>query len=91
MSTQTLTPRIVHPGQGRIINQMGGEQLILLLAGEQTGGTLAMFIDETPPGSGPPLHIHHNEDETCYVLEGEYEILVGDERITVSAGGSAFL
>ncbi len=25
-----------------------------------------------PTGFGPPFHIHHDEDETFYVLEGEF-------------------
>jgi uncharacterized cupin superfamily protein len=28
-----------------------------------------------PAGGGPPPHIHRNEDETFYVLEGEVEFL----------------
>jgi uncharacterized cupin superfamily protein len=28
-----------------------------------------------PPDGGPPPHIHRNEDETFYVLEGEVEFL----------------
>jgi uncharacterized RmlC-like cupin family protein len=34
--------------------------------------------------------VHHNEDETFYVLEGEVTFLVGDERIDVSAGDYLF-
>ena len=39
----------------------------------------------TRPG-GPPLHIHHGEDELFYVLEGRYVVQVGDQRLALSAG-----
>jgi len=45
----------------------------------------------TPPGWGPPRHIHSCEDEIFYILEGSYELHVGRQRRTVSAGASAIL
>ena len=43
-----------------------------------------------PRGSAPPLHVHHNEDETFYVVEGEVTVFVGDERIDLGAGDYCF-
>ncbi len=40
--------------------------------------------------TGPPLHLHHNEDEAFYVLEGEVTVLVSDERIDLNAGDYCF-
>ncbi len=34
----------------------------------------------------PPLHIHQNEDEIFYVLEGEFRFLIKDEQYHLSAG-----
>jgi quercetin dioxygenase-like cupin family protein len=65
--------------------------MTILLSGKDTGGAFAMFIDEIPPGGGPPLHIHHNEDETFYILEGELEMQVNEDRFTAPAGTSVFL
>jgi Cupin domain len=45
----------------------------------------------TPPAWRPPPHIHSCEDEIFYILDGSYELHVGDERRTVSAGASAIL
>ena len=50
-----------------------------------------MIEQVTPPGWGPPRHIHSREDEIFYILDGSYELHVGDERRTVSAGASAIL
>ena len=40
-----------------------------------TGGRTCVVVETSPPGGGPPPHSHQNEDETFYILEGEYEIL----------------
>jgi quercetin dioxygenase-like cupin family protein len=39
-----------------------------------------------PPGGDPPPHIHHEEDETFYVVEGHCSILLGDEWVTAGVG-----
>lgn len=41
----------------------------------------------TKPG-GPPLHIHHDQDEWFFVSEGEFIFQVGDERFRLTAGDS---
>ncbi|MBV9182575.1 MAG: cupin domain-containing protein [Acidobacteria bacterium] len=37
------------------------------------------------PG-GPPLHLHHGQDEYWYVISGEYIFQVGSERYRAKAG-----
>lgn len=37
---------------------------------------------------GPPFHVHHNEDEWFYVLEGEYVVQVESEQFRLKAGDS---
>ena len=56
-----------------------------------TGGRFTVGEQITPAGWGPPRHIHSREDEIFYILEGTYELHVGDERRTVSAGACAIL
>ena len=44
------------------------------------------------PGSqGTPLHVHHREEELYYVIEGKLEAQVGDQQVTLEAGGSVLL
>jgi quercetin dioxygenase-like cupin family protein len=38
------------------------------------------------PSEEPPLHIHRNEDEWFYLLEGEMTFHVGDENYPGAAG-----
>ncbi len=62
------------------------ESPLVLLDRKLTDGRFDMFIWETPKGIGPPLHIHHNEDEIFYILEGEMIAQVGNERVTLKPG-----
>lgn len=39
-----------------------------------------------PAGSGPPLHIHDNLDDTWYILEGQMVVRCGDQDLVVGAG-----
>jgi quercetin dioxygenase-like cupin family protein len=44
------------------------------------------------PHAGPPLHIHINQDEAFYVLEGEFAFKTGEEPIKViNSGGFVFI
>ena len=47
-------------------------------------------MTDDPRGTAPPVHLHHNEDEAFYILEGEVTVLVGDERIDLGAGDYCF-
>ena len=67
-----------------------GSRVRIMLSGEQTGGAFTMVEDVTPPGGGPPPHIHSREDEGFVVLEGEIEILAGDRWVRGPPGTAAF-
>jgi quercetin dioxygenase-like cupin family protein len=42
--------------------------------------------------AGPPLHVHLNQDEAFYVLEGEFAFKTGDQPLQViNAGGFVFI
>lgn len=44
----------------------------------------------TAPGGGPPPHVHSREDEFWYVLEGTFEIRIGNVVHAVGPGGFAY-
>src|SRR5215471_5360573 len=70
---------------------MLGTTMRLIATAASTGGRYTVIEQVTPPGWGPPRHIHSCEDEIFYILDGSYELHVGDERRTVSAGAFAVL
>lgn len=57
----------------------------------QSGGIVGVFESTVPPQGGPPVHVHHNEDEVIHVIEGTYEFWVDGQVMAVPAGGSVFL
>jgi quercetin dioxygenase-like cupin family protein len=68
-----------------------GEEVTILLDGEQTVGKLTMWTEITPPGGGPPPHQHVNEDEVFHVIEGRVAFLSGGEWHEVGPGGAAYM
>ncbi len=58
---------------------------------EDTDGAFSLFEVTSTPQSPPALHIHHHEDETYYVLEGEFEFLDIDRTFTAGAGSLVHL
>jgi quercetin dioxygenase-like cupin family protein len=67
-----------------------GDQVDMLVTHKMTGGSSATLLEFSPPGGGPPPHRHQNEDETFYVVEGDYEFLVDGDRVKASAGDSSY-
>ena len=56
----------------------------------ETGGRYTLVEITAPPGLASPLHVHYDDDEGFYVLEGSVTIIVGDETVELSAGQHAF-
>jgi mannose-6-phosphate isomerase-like protein (cupin superfamily) len=67
-----------------------GEVITCKAGGEETGGVFSVVEEVSPPDGGTPLHVHRREDEGFFVLEGRYEIRVGDRTITAEAGAFLF-
>jgi mannose-6-phosphate isomerase-like protein (cupin superfamily) len=88
MSTETVTtkPYRVAAGEGLADVWWKSGRVTVKAGGAETGHAFSQIETDDPRGSGPPLHVHHNEDETFYVLEGEVTMIVGDERIDLAAG-----
>lgn len=83
--TAASAPQILSSDEGKTIGVVG-DIYRFLLTGEQTGGHYAMFEATVLPGGGPPPHIHRNEDEAFYVIEGEITFFSGEERFLAGPG-----
>jgi quercetin dioxygenase-like cupin family protein len=79
------TPKLNAPAYSVV-----GDRYIFLRTGSDTGGTHSVFEFYVPAGSGSPPHVHHNEDEAFYVVDGEFEFTVAGESMRVAAGGFIF-
>jgi len=60
------------------------------IGGADTGGRYGLIEVIVPPGLGSPWHVHPEEDEWFYVLEGNLTVYVGDTRVDLTGGGFAF-
>ncbi len=68
-----------------------GVQYRTLLSAAETGGALSVMETVSPPGSGPPRHVHHDADETFVLLSGDAEFWVDGLRFARSPGEAAFV
>jgi len=75
----------------------GGKRVSILgipmrirIHGRDTGGVLSVVESHDVPDGGPPAHIHHREDETFQILEGEYEWTVGGKTFIAQKGTTIF-
>jgi quercetin dioxygenase-like cupin family protein len=73
------------PGEGERLE--GKNRIATIKIGR---AELALIEFELEPGfEGPDSHIHDDHVDSFYVLEGEPEFLVGDERLRLGAGSYA--
>jgi len=81
-------PIAVPAGAGKVLEFLGVSST---LSSRQTGGACYFFEGQFEPGSGNRLHVHRDDDEIAYVLDGALAVRLGDESLEVAAGGIAFL
>jgi quercetin dioxygenase-like cupin family protein len=74
---------------GRKLNVLG-IPMVIRIHGRDTGGVVSTVESHDVPGGGPPPHIHHREDETFQILEGDYEWTVGGKTFIAQKGTTIF-
>ncbi|MFP4124143.1 hypothetical protein [Coleofasciculus sp.] len=72
LPTGDKLPIVLQPDDGKLIDVLG-DTVAIKITGEDTDGVYTVLENVSPPQGGPPLHLHHREDEAFYVLEGEFE------------------
>ena len=75
-------------GEGERLS-FAGATILVRVTSEASGGAFSLF-EEVPPLLDTPLHVHRDEDELFYVLEGQHVYRVGDEDYSVGPGGLVF-
>ena len=83
--------RVLATGEGLRLQSGPGRDPIFKVTGEDTGGAFDYFIVEVAPKGGPPLHVHHKQEETIHVLKGQFKIRIGDSIYYCQEGGFAYL
>ena len=63
-----------------------GILLTNLVEKKDTDGAFFLLEATLLPGNEPPPHVHTREDELFYVLEGEFDVYVGEGALEVKTG-----
>ena len=63
-------------------------EFVVLASAASTGGAFCIVEELSPLDT--PLHAHEREDELFYVLEGQHEFRIGDERFRAGPGAVVF-
>lgn len=79
----------VAAGQDRFGERRGlGVSVIDFKVCPQDSGGLLIVENTFHAKGGPPRHLHHDQDEWFYAVEGEFLIEVGHERFRLKPGDS---
>lgn len=82
-------PFRVEAGGGRSVWSLGG-RFTTKADSAATEGRFALVEAQAFRSTEPPLHVHHNEDEAWYVLDGAMTFYVADEVLDAPAGTFVF-
>jgi quercetin dioxygenase-like cupin family protein len=73
-----------------VANPVGGPVTFKVRSAE-SGGALTVLETEVAASQGLPFHVHANEDETLYVLEGSFRFQLGDEVRDAPVGSFVYV
>jgi mannose-6-phosphate isomerase-like protein (cupin superfamily) len=75
------------PGDGERL-RFSDAEFVIRASAETTSGALGIIEERDPLDTS--LHVHRDEDELFYVIEGEHIFTVGDREHRVGPGGAVF-
>ena len=76
-------------GETTVLGGPDGEPIDCKLSSKDTDGAMCVF--EFTCNSGGPEHLHQDQDEWIYVVDGEFEFHVGEKQFRAGPGESVFL
>ncbi len=79
----------LHRDEGKSIWMLGA-LMTFKATGAETDGAFSLMEVQNEPGGGSPPHVHHGEDEFFYVIDGEVEITIGDQKVHGKPGSFVF-
>jgi quercetin dioxygenase-like cupin family protein len=77
---------MIEPGQGES-TRLGGIGVDFKIPAAATGGAFSIVEHPIDPRAVVPPHLHTNEDEFSYVIEGELGARQGHEEVQLGPGG----
>ena len=83
--------RVTRAGEGKKVRPSAEEDLFFKITGEDTDGRFDYAEGTIGYLGGPPMHVHHFQDETFYVVEGALRFKIGEETLDLEAGDFAYI
>lgn len=77
-------------GEGEQLWFAGGGVFTMKATSDETGGAFFLLEDRMVRGKMTPLHIHPNEDDSVYVVQGELLVHIDGREYSVNEGGFFF-
>lgn len=82
---------LYHAEEGEL-RWMGETHTYFLAAGEQTGDAFALVDERARRGESVPLHLHQDDVESFYVVDGEITFYIGEQPgVRARAGSFVYL
>jgi mannose-6-phosphate isomerase-like protein (cupin superfamily) len=84
--SETGEPIIVPRGEGTPHRTPFGDTVTWKAGEGETDGGYSLHERAAPPGARSTSHVHHELAEAFYVLEGEFEFVVGGRTVAATPG-----
>jgi quercetin dioxygenase-like cupin family protein len=91
MSGDPTKPFALTRREGLTIENPVGEVLTFKAMAGTTCGALTALETIAAPGEGPPLHVHRDQDETIYTLDGQFRVQLADALLDAPPGSFVFI
>jgi quercetin dioxygenase-like cupin family protein len=91
MSQHGMRPFALAPGEGTSVENPTGGFTTFKAVSDQSGGGLTAIEGVSAPGEGPPLHVHWEQDEFIYTLDGTFRVRLGDDLIEAPPRSFVFI
>jgi mannose-6-phosphate isomerase-like protein (cupin superfamily) len=90
--TETVRVIVSGRGEGHSVRNPVGEAIEFKARADETAGALTAFeTAAVAPGKGPPLHVHADENEVLYFLDGRFRLRIDDTVRDAPPGSFAFI
>lgn len=76
---------------GETMKYKGKHPNDIIISKKDTDNNLSVFLFTGYDKVGPSMHLHFDQDEIFYVVEGSYRFVVGEETMEVAVGDTIFL
>jgi len=92
MNTNSQTGAVLSPAQASDSKAIWflGTLAIVKATAETTNGGFGLIENLMPAGFASPYHLHHDEDEAFYVIEGEVTFFLDGQKSKAGPGAFVF-